>query len=665
MKKCPKCSQILDDSATYCYSCGFTPSSSRAKPAPNQHPAASKQAPKKKKSSFSIKGLFDKIPKKALIIAAAVIVLAVVIILLSTFAGSSKKDYTLYIKDKELYFSKINDDEHAKITKSLINNSKHKNSANDDLSLYLSRYCIVSDNGKKIFYIDNVNSTKGTSTLYWRKLTNLKKEPTEIAKNVVSYQIDEKYKSITYLTLDGVLSQHNLKEEVKISENVSLYAVSNDGNTIFFVTDNGNLYLKNKDAEKVKLDVNVTDINATDDLSLLYYVSGGTLYKKDLESEKVKISTGVENIAAIYETGEVYYVKTTTSEQSLMNYIIDDMKESDEKMQAPAQPQQPYSWNYSSNSEYEKAKLQYERDKKAYETEIAKYTAKLERDKIRQDSAAGPEEITTYSLFIHDGLKETALAESVYRNDYEVSYDTPVIAFKTYDPKSISKVKISKINSSYEVEEAIEKAFKNSVKQYVAIGNKATLIEHPDACRFRFSEDGKTVYFLENSYPGKDEYNLYKAGLSKEKVKNPKLYDSEVSREGFELLEGKKIKYFKNVKDSSGELIINKKSVDTSVSVQRSFFHEDSKTLYYFTNWDSQSETGVLKKSKGSEAEKIAEKVHIYQVTPDSTVYFISNYSYSSYSGNLYSYQGKEPELIEKNVSGLIPVYNRSLCKFS
>lgn len=664
MVKCPKCDQILDDNATFCTNCGFQPSSKRA---PQQNVVSAEESVKDKKNSG---GLSDKIknihiPKKVFVIIAVAVVLAGLIVLLSCTAGSSHKDYTLYIRDKQLYFSKINDDDRPKISDSLINNTKHKNSSNDELGLYLSRYCHVSDNGKRIFYIDKVNSSKGTSKLYFRKLTNMKKAPTELASDVVSYVISENYKLITYLTLDGELYRHNLKEAEKISDDVSLYAVSEDGKTVIYVTAKGDLYLQNKGEEKIKLDVGVTDINATKDLSVLYYVSDGTLYQKPLESEKIKISTSVENIIAVYETGEVYYIKTTVNEQNLMHYIIDDMKEADEKLSAPTQPQQPYAWNYPSVSDYEKAKIQYEKDKAAYEKENEAYIAKLERDKIRQDSAAGPEETTIYSLYIHDGLKETALAESVYRNDYEVSYTSPVIAFKTFDINSVSKVKISKIKSSYEVQNAIEKAYTNSVKQFIAVGNKATQIEHPEACRFRFSPDGKAVYFLENTYPGKDEYNLYKAKLTKEKVKTPKLYDEKVSREGFEVLDNQKIKYFKNTKNYSGDLYINKKIIDSSVSTKRSSYLEESGTLYYFTNWNNDNETGILKLVKGSSPEIIAEKVHVYQVTPNSTVYYIGNYSYSSYTGSLFSYRGNESDLIEKGVSGIVPIYNRELCKFN
>ena len=662
MVKCPKCNQILDDDAVICTSCGFQPSSKRSQQQ-NNTPA---EKPQKAKD---LSGIIDKIKsikisKNVYIIAAVAVVLIGLIILLSCTAGSSKKDYTLYIREKQLYFSKINDDDRPKVSNTLINNTKHKNSSSDELSLYLSRYCHVSDDGKRIFYIDKVNSSKGTSKLYFRKLTNMKKEPTELASDVVSYVISENFKSITYLTLDGVLYSHNLKEAEKISDNVSLYAVSDDGKMVIFVTDKGDLYLQNKGKDKIKLDAGVTDINATDDLSVLYYVSDATLYQKSLESEKVKISTNVENIVAVYETGEVYYIKSTVNEQNLMNYIVDDMKETDEKITAPTQPQQPYSWNYPSVADYEKAKIQYEKDKANYEKENEAYIAKLERDKIRQDAVSGPEEMTIYSLYIHDGLKETALAESIYRNDYEVSYSTPVIAYKTFDINSVSKVNISKIKSSYEVQEAIEKAYVNSVKQFVAVGNKATQIEYPEACRFRFTEDGKAVYFLENTYPGKDEYNLYKAKLTKDKVKTPKLYDEQVSREGFEILDGKKIKYFKNVQNYSGELYISKDCLDSSASTKRSFYHKDSGTLYYFTNWNNDNETGILKKVKGSSPEVIAEKVHVYQVTPNSTVYFIGNYSYSSYTGSLFSYRGKEPDLIEKGVSGIVPIYSKELCKF-
>ncbi|MBQ7957042.1 MAG: zinc ribbon domain-containing protein [Clostridia bacterium] len=667
MVKCPKCNQILEDNVKFCPYCGFTPSAgankAQQRPAPKSAPAK-KDVPKKVKRSGGLKDKLSKLfSKKVIIAVVAAILVVVIVVLLCATAGSGKKDYTLFIKNKELYFSEVKDDDSLKISNSLVNNSKYKPAEVDTFSQYLSRYCHVSDNSKKIFYIDSVNSTKGTSTLYWRKLTNLKKEPVELAKNVVSYEISENYKLITYLTLDGELCQHNLKESQKIAESVSLYAVSEDGKMIFYVTDSGDLYLKKAKETGVKLDTDVTDINAMEDFSSLYYVSNGILYKKDLEGEKAKISAGVENIVAIYETGEVYYIKTASSEQSLMDYIIDDMKEIDEKTEAPVQPKQPYSWNYASNAEFEKAKVQYETDKNNYEQANAAYTAKLERDKIRQDAAAGPEEIVTYSLFIHDGLKETVLADSVYRNDYEVSYHTPVIAYKTFDSKSISKVKISKINSSYEVQEAVEKAFVNSVKQYIAVGNKATLIENTDACRFRFSEDGKSAYFLERNFATEDQYNLYKVSLTKEKAKNPKLYDSEVSNEGFELLQNKKIKYFKNVKDGSGSLYINKDEFDTAVYTKNTYFHDDTKTLYYFAKWNSKTQTGTLKTLKGSTVESVADKVHIYQVTPDSTVYFLTNYSNSSYSGDLYSVNGKKATLIDKGVSGIIPIYNKDIYK--
>ena len=76
-------------------------------------------------------------------------------------------------------------------------------------------------------------------------------------------------------------------------------------------------------------------------------------------------------------------------------------------------------------------------------------------------------------------------------------------------------------------------------------------------------------------------------------------------------------------------------------------------TIYY-TDFDSQQETGTLKLYNGEASVVIDENVTNFQITESGDVFYLLNYDFSRYTGQLWVYRNGERHLVDNGVTDLI-----------
>ena len=670
---CPKCKKQLEDGTTFCDGCGtklpetiFCPNCGKQTSTEFDF-CQSCGASVTEKSAVKKTDLLKKlksIPKKWLAISTgALAVIILVISLITIFAGGSGLNYTLYLKDDEIFFNDFSDNSWQITTRFFNDSDEISDSYMDDYASSISQYCTLSDDGKILFFPDKIDDNSEGISLYYRFLNKPEADAIKISSDITSYSVNKKATVVTYKKgEDGVLYQYNIKKDSteKISSDVTSYRVSEDGKTIYYLNTEDGLYVQYIGKDREKLDSDVEKISyVTEDSNTIYYVKEGSLYRKNGSKDKEKIASDVSSVLKIYETGEVYFLKSEEGESSLLNYVYDDMKDTDASMIMPQEPSAP-SWGYyDTTAEYEAAYSQYESDYTDYLNAYDAYRNKLVRDELREQLSGRTLEQSNAQLCYYNG-KEVVTVTDGYSDYTTYASLSPVIIFKVFNQASFEKVKLSEIVSIYDIEELVEAALYSSSEQYIAIGAEITLLEQTGSKSFRITAEGDVVYYIDDIPEGKEYGDLYQIKISKGKVGDAELYDSDVSTSSMYFVAEDQLMYFKDVNndDYRGELYINKTKIDYDVRLYTVSYIEETKTVVYFTDWNDEKDYGTLKAYVKDKSTKISDDVHSYELSSNGDILYLYDYSTTYYKGDLYVYKKGKTNKIDTDVVAILPVYS-------
>ncbi len=673
MTICPVCSKRLSDEAVFCDNCGtqvveqpqgaadlqdvsgetevaygneeaeleYVPVQSEQKNSANVPayipPEITDDKPVKEK-----KKVFKKVPKKFIGIGIGIVaVVAAVFVLISAFGKSkSKNNYGLYIKDGNLYFAKASKYEPFQVSSKLFGKDNNAGIYRVDGATVMSR------DGKTIFFPDKMDADEKGFSLFYRNVSSSKDEAVKIDGDVEKYFVNDIASTIIYLTTDGNLYSYSMKkgEANKIDSDVSFFYVSEDGKTIIYLNKDNTIYVKQNGKDKEKIDSDSSIRYISKNFSTIYYIKdGGDLYKKDLGADKIKIDTDVSSISAIYESGEIYYVKSDIRTVSLADYVIDDMKDADDKIN---EPESPSMMDYDTYDEYTSA---YEKYEKAYD----EYRGKRERDYLREELSNEETEITDSSLYFYDGKSTQTVTES-FANIESLAAEKPVIIFAVHEDASIDKIKLSEIESISDLKNSVQKSLYTDVFGNIAIGKDVTKIEQDEVETICINADGNTIFFVDNVPEGKAYGDLYRMTVSGGKLQKAELYDSDVftGSQGF-IGNSNQYMYCKDFNEDkyTGDMYINKEKVDTDMYFGNMKYNIDSDTFAYFSDYDSKEETGTLKKYSKGKSIKISDDVHAFSILHNGDIMYLYDYSEKSSKGDLYVYSGKKGEKIDEDVS--------------
>lgn len=667
---CPNCGKQTSTEFAFCQSCGASITETPAE----EQPAA---VPTEKK----------KLPKKAIMFGGiGVAVVAVLILVISLFSGGgkAKNDFTLYLKDSEIFFSDMKKDSEAwQLTSRLVDS---EDVDDDDLAYAastLGSYIYTSEDGKYIFFPDKIADDDDGFNLYYRELGNPEAEAVKIDSDIQSYTVNTSATIVTYLKgEEGNLYQYKLAEDSKdkVASEVEGFEVSDDGTKIGYINSEGSLYLKYAGKDKEKIASEVTSLEyLTDDFKTVYYIKEGSLYKQVEGEDRVKIASEVYRVIKIYETGEIYYLTSEAGEISLMDYVTDDMKTTDASITEPSYPNYPNSpsrpswWDYDTDAEYDAAYEAYEDAYEAWEAECDRmeteyyaareaWYAKQSRDELREDLEEEVLEQSNYSLCFYNGTEATVITDAFvgdyYDSDYTYASDAPVIIYEAYNQSSLKKVKLSEVESIYDIEEMVEAALFSSSERYIAVKTTATVVEQEKEARnFRINSSGTVVYYIDDIPDEKSYGELYRISITNGTVGKAEVYDSDVYTGYCYFAGDDKFVYYKDYKDSKGELYVNKVKIDYDVSVYSTVVYSDSDKVIYFTDWNDKKDYGTLKIYQGGESVKVADDVHNFSTMSDGRILYLYDYSLNYYKGELHVWENGETRKIDDDVVAVIPVY--------
>ncbi len=641
---CDNCGAKLDSGFEFCQNCGKKIEGSK----PNNK--------QKQKQSTSKKW----IPISAIGIVAILVLLSVVLLVNKS---SSSKEYALYLQDKEMFYNGLSKNKAWQVTSNLVVDSSELNFTDfsdvEKKKAFFDAYATMTKDNKRLFFVDKIDGYN--FSLFYRSINKPKEDAVKIDSDIDMYSVNEDGNKVTYLK--GVYSdvhelyQHNLKDKEKIDSHVRTYMVSDDGKKIVYLTGEDELYLKVEGRDKEKIANDVMDYT-TEDFNTVYYWKDDTLYKKVVGQDSVKIASDIYDVIKIYDSGEIYYRKEKMETVSLIDYIEDDMKASDEALKTPEKPSYPSRNNYATTQEFEQAKQTYEADYTAYIENYEKYYEKVERDELREVLESSTDTITTYSLCYYNGKEEIVIEEDLKWDSSPVAAeDVAVIAYTANQP--MKKLKISEITSVNDVKSQMETL--SSTIHFIANKDVINTLEEDDyISSLEISSNGKEIFYIANANSDYNNYyygDLYRVQLNGDKIQEPELYDTDVYISGKIFIEETgSILYYKDVTENTGDLYVDKKLVDYDVNMENTLYRSNLDKVVYMIDWNEEKQSGMLKVYEHGKTETVAEDVHSYAITSDNNLLYLNDYSYNYYRGTLYRYAGKKPEKVAEDVSCIIEI---------
>lgn len=711
--ECNECEKEASAEVTTCQECETSTVEASAVEAPAEVEAETQSEtqpeaqPKAQPKAIPevIKKLPPNLIKFGVIGVAIIAILIFIISAISGGSGKSKNNYALYIKDSEIYYNNLkkNKDPLQLTTRLVDNDNAVGNSYLARSASSLGIQICMSQDGKYIFFPDKVDGSD--INLYYRKVDKPKEEAVKIDSGITSYTVNTSATLVTYRK-DGNLYQYNIKKDSKdkIASDVGDYRISENGKKIIYINSEDNLYLKNGSKEKEKIASEVSDLKyVSEDFNTIYYTKDDSLYKRVKSNEPVKIASDIYSVINIYDSGEIYYLTNKDEKISLINYVTDDMKEQDasiikpeypeynspEYPEYPDAPEYP-SWNdYETDEEYyaasdayyeayeeweeecdriredyndacEKYDEDYELLVDEYNVAYDKYREKASRDDLREDLEERTLSRSGYSLCYYNGKEEVVITDAFdgYSYDYTYAYDVPVISYEAYSQSNLKKVKLSEVDSVYDIEDMVEDALYSSTERYIAIKNNATVLEQEkDITNLRINSKGTVAYYIDDVPNDKSHGTLYRIKISKNKIGKAEVYDNDVYSGYSYFVDEDEFMYFKDVKSGKGELYIDKDKVDYDVELYSTIeYDSDLNRLLYYTDWNDEKDLGTLKAYNGKKSVKISDDVHDFTVTPDGRVLYLYDYSVKNYRGELFEWSKNKAKKLDEDVVAILDI---------
>lgn len=411
------------------------------------------------------------------------------------------------------------------------------------------------------------------------------------------------------------------------------YRLSDNGKKVlFFDYGSNNLYYRNSklNKESVFLASNVLTYDINDSGNLITYIKDGNqLYQHNFKHQLNIIDNNVVAFVMSNDGKTILYTKrdgkalnlyrykfgkvseSVISSIDSVSYISDDLK----------------TVIYIKKGSFYKEKIGSK--PQTIISDIHKVVKVYDENKLY--FVASDPETYTDSLYYFNG-RNAKLVMSGYTGFTECAEDLPAIAFS---------------------------ALKDGETSYfVAVEDKASVIEKAVFDNVYVDPSGKSIYFIADVDPKTFLGNLYKASLSKSGVKGVKLIDTEVY--GGKYLYKGKFAYLKNYDPQtfSGEVFLNGKSLGAEISWSEMSYSSEKNGLIFFRNTNGR--IGDMYFYKNGRSKLVAEKVLMsnYFLTDNGNVLYLADYSEAYSVGELFIFNGSKSKHVDVGVSFISDTYN-------
>ena len=248
---CPNCGKQTNSEFAFCQNCG---ASIAEDPVKEQTAVAPTRKKKLSKKVFIFGGIG--VAVIAFLVPVLVLIPVLVIFLFSGRGEKVENNFTLYLKDSEIFFTDLKEGSEAwQLSRRLVAIDEYE--IDNELLAYVGAnygdLVHINETANLAFYPDKVSDDNiglwsvENFSLYYRPIDNAEVEAVKIDSSIVSYTVNDSATIVTYLKgEEGTLYQYKVGEDakVKIASDVKGFEVSDDGTKIGYINSEGSLYLK-------------------------------------------------------------------------------------------------------------------------------------------------------------------------------------------------------------------------------------------------------------------------------------------------------------------------------------------------------------------------------------------------------------------------------------
>jgi hypothetical protein len=663
---CEKCGTTLADGVQFCHNCGAPCSPAAPATALDTVPVAAPVAAPTSEKKYKKNAMKPSVKKAIIAVIAAVAVIVVGIFVLvpviKSIGGNDDASHIFYIQDGELYVSESDSKNPVQLSRNLI--AEEDVDEEDAMYTYtrLYRFTKYSEKTNVVVFPDKIVDDDGIS-LYSLKLDSKanKTEPTKIAGDVdgesaIYFNDDES--RLFYKNEEDSLYSYDFNEKAKIANDVSSFYVVPEKDTIVYMTYDNELYsmkISTSESTKIAADVSVQGITDT----TIVYTTESTINVLLNGTDNLKIADfdseneGV-NVQDVDSDGKVlYYIYRDSDDDDdegtpFSNFIEDDLYESDSKIVEPDRYDEKY-WKETEEGFFGAYVTEYTDE---YYTLKEQYEQKSARDSFRDRISDLKITKTMYSVYYFDSKNTTCITEQ--------AANVNGIVYKIYDFDAVGKIKMSELatlnledGSTYSEPQDYSDISASDFRGYIYDRMNDTAVKY-------IFNNGKSIKVegefgdlsglsgLEKDSNSTAAYFMYDETLYKANINNvdtctPEALYSDVDR--FILSESGDIFSFRNGDETSFDLYVNDKKIDSDVFIPLSFNStDDFAYITDYTERDGNIEmpTFTVKYYNGKESSVIASDVSSAVAFGEKDVFYVCDSSTSTGSGTLKHYTGKK-----------------------
>ncbi len=509
-----------------------------------------------------------------------------------------------------------------------------------------------------------------------------------IDSQVAQFQITSDGKKVTYINGgDHALYQSDLQNKTWIAADVSAFTCSADGQTVFYVDATGIVYLWTAEGGSKQ----ITDSSAVlkgiaTNKMAVYYIQDGALYEYVASSDTAKqIAPDAQKVVWITADGDVYYTVDSSDGKTMMDFVEDDVTANGgiTKPAEPEAPEAPFSSDYKDEEAYQKALEQYAKDWEAYmdamgewEQAMSDYydyqdsmeTAQWAMEELENASASG----LMTDLYYYDGTTATLVAEHVSTDNWQGTFslmsrtensqaDEPIGFVTQFDPTSTGKILLSDVLTAYEEQSyyEISQVVQSKLEENMDSGLLGIVVG--GTCTFgtegmvpvAFSQDGSVAYVKEYTESG--------SSLSRYPIEDGKLGTREtfaIDADPVAMLKDGHLVYSKTRADG-GQVdmyVSGTEITDTIIpyGTTQETVQGTSENLAYFSEWDSEAESGTLRVWENGGATTVASGVHSFQMLEDGSILYLYEFDADKGTGKLGYYHDGTMTVLNNDTNCLI-----------
>lgn len=532
----------------------------------------------------------------------------------------------------------------------------------------------ISKDGKFLYYPGDMDLYTSAYTLYCQEQG---KDKVKIDRNVRYYRVTDDNKVI-YQKKGNALYLFDGTDRKKLASNADSFSVDDNGKYVIWTSYNdaddyedfsSKIFCQDlaMAEEKKELESAGELLLASKDFGRILIKKKNSLYLIENFGEPVKLVEDADEVKGVdLDQKSFYFVREPQETLTMMDYVEDDLKASDEAMTAPSRDD--YLIEGEAGDTEDETDDDYENDWWNWDTDIVSdeyyekqeaYEKKTSRDTIRYQLENETADFFKELYFYKDGTETLIDPHWQSFSYYITDENNNNVSYNRNADISVKKVKISEMTDTSDAIYKVQEANYTEPTEVIASGEKTVEIpkEYSGIGQRILSEDGQYLYFLcadgEISWDAENAYKLYCMKLDLENYGQITEIDSDV--DVLECTDGPRIYYVKNARNYQGDLYVNGSLLVKNVNEYTTQIIPDSTKVACISDVDQEKNYGTLNVIQDGTATRIADRITYCDIIGENQIIMMQDYNEDKARGKLVYYDGEQTQDLDDDVFGIFP----------